>query len=107
MIDFAALRLRTGLKRDLRCTCGSNAFCANQVLFTNQDGRAVSSYKSEGICSLYVLLCACGLRYLMSDKPVDDQENTLIPFQSEEAKEFIEPVMPIWDFSTDEVYVKK
>lgn len=106
MIDFAALRERTGLKADNRCVCGSRVFSCTPLLVTNPDGRSLSSYQGEGMCGVYVLRCLCGLGYILSRNPAGDQENTLIPALSPEAKEFLEPAMP--DFTNfPEVHVEK
>jgi len=97
MIDFAFLRSRVGLKRDLRCVCGSKCFSAAPLMVTNEDGRSVTSNVQASVnCSIYILTCFCGNRFLLSCDPAE-QENTLIPVDSPEAKEFLEPSLPDFD----------
>lgn len=94
MIDYAAMRLRAGLKMDCRCSCGSNVFSCSPLMVTNGDGRSLSSNQANTVnCSVYIMMCVCGRRYLMSGEPAE-HELTLIPLDSDEAKAFLAPILP-------------
>lgn len=96
MIDFAALRARTGLKQDCRCTCGSNLFGNTPLMVTNEDGRTLTSNMGGNMsCSLYILTCICGQKYFLSYEP-NEQDNTLMPVNAPEATEFLAPSLPDW-----------
>jgi hypothetical protein len=109
MNDIAAMREKFNMKRDMKCSCGSNIFSVAPILFTHPDGRSLSSNLGETpSCSLYAVTCLCGCRYLMASQP-KDHDNTLIPIRSDVAKDILKLMAP--DFSAEtlgeEVHVEK